>query len=239
MILGEVKEIQTTPGPEWGVDLILSKSSVNYGPWADRQRRSIQKFFFPQSYRSSQPTPQAKIGDFRTHDNFNLTFKFENDTSVWRVPFREESKDWMFLDETILNEGAKMKSLKNRSYGWLDMKFSSGSYVSLVIPMVSEMDCFSYKMNIKFKNIHVATSLNYSNLLESSELLVRTLKFLQKKLTFLQISLDMNSPLIWNAENFWTFSIKSNDFLKIYYLSQVSLTCFENYKFLIINYKIA
>ena len=44
---------QTThPVPEWGVDIKCGKGTAfSYGPWADRQRESIYKFFFPPDYQ--------------------------------------------------------------------------------------------------------------------------------------------------------------------------------------------
>ncbi len=40
------------PLPEWGVDIKCGKSTdFSYGPWADRQRELIYKFFFPQDFQ--------------------------------------------------------------------------------------------------------------------------------------------------------------------------------------------
>ena len=40
------------PVPEWGVDIKCGKGTAfSYGPWADRQRESIYKFFFPPDYQ--------------------------------------------------------------------------------------------------------------------------------------------------------------------------------------------
>ena len=38
--------------PEWGVDIKCGKGTeFSYGPWADRQREVIYKFFFPPDYQ--------------------------------------------------------------------------------------------------------------------------------------------------------------------------------------------
>ena len=35
--------------PDWGIDIKCGKGTdFSYGPWADRQRELIYKFFFPQ-----------------------------------------------------------------------------------------------------------------------------------------------------------------------------------------------
>ena len=43
---------QQHPLPEWGVDIKCGKGTAfSYGPWADRQREVIYKFFFPPDYQ--------------------------------------------------------------------------------------------------------------------------------------------------------------------------------------------
>jgi hypothetical protein len=40
------------PVPEWGIDIKCGKATnFSYGPWADRQRELIYKFFFPPDYQ--------------------------------------------------------------------------------------------------------------------------------------------------------------------------------------------
>ena len=44
--------VQQYPVPEWGVDIKCGKGTgFSYGPWADRQREGIFKFFFPPDYQ--------------------------------------------------------------------------------------------------------------------------------------------------------------------------------------------
>ena len=54
------------PPPEWGIDIKCGKGTLfRYGPWADRQREKLYKFFFPPDYRDIEPTPSPKAGDTR------------------------------------------------------------------------------------------------------------------------------------------------------------------------------
>ncbi|KNG84137.1 putative fermentation associated protein (Csf1) [Aspergillus nomiae NRRL 13137] len=48
-------DINGAPPPEWGIDVKIEGGSINYGPWADRERVGLQNIFFPNSYRNSQP----------------------------------------------------------------------------------------------------------------------------------------------------------------------------------------
>lgn len=42
----------TAPAPVWGLDIKCAKgTNLSYGPWADRQREQLFRFFFPQDYQ--------------------------------------------------------------------------------------------------------------------------------------------------------------------------------------------
>ena len=50
------------PVPEWGVDIKCGKgTNFSYGPWADRQRELLYKFFFPPDYQTMKATPEPKV----------------------------------------------------------------------------------------------------------------------------------------------------------------------------------
>jgi hypothetical protein len=50
----EPTEAAPMPVPEWGIDIKCGKATnFSYGPWADRQRELIYKFFFPPDYQVS------------------------------------------------------------------------------------------------------------------------------------------------------------------------------------------
>ena len=72
------------PPPEWGIDIKCGKGTLfRYGPWADRQREKLYKFFFPPDYRDIEPTPCPKAGDTRqvcslTHSPYKLGYWVEN-----------------------------------------------------------------------------------------------------------------------------------------------------------------
>ena len=43
----------TAPAPVWGLDIKCAKgTNLSYGPWADRQREQLFRFFFPQDYQT-------------------------------------------------------------------------------------------------------------------------------------------------------------------------------------------
>ncbi len=71
------------PAPEWGLDLRCGKSTdFSYGPWADRQRELIYKFFFPQDYQSMVPTEPARPGQKRQYKLFRVRLSTEHPSTV-------------------------------------------------------------------------------------------------------------------------------------------------------------
>lgn len=37
--------------PQWGIDMVCNTATIEYGPWADRQRKLLHKFFQPSDYQ--------------------------------------------------------------------------------------------------------------------------------------------------------------------------------------------
>jgi len=61
------------PVPEWGVDIKCGKgTNFSYGPWADRQRELLYKFFFPPDYQVMQPTKEPIAGEKRLASMFRV-----------------------------------------------------------------------------------------------------------------------------------------------------------------------
>uniref|UniRef100_A0A5K3F9I6 FSA_C domain-containing protein n=1 Tax=Mesocestoides corti TaxID=53468 RepID=A0A5K3F9I6_MESCO len=59
--------------PKWEMAISVEKDFLlAYGPWADRQREMLWKFFFPASYRSAEVTPPATVGQLRAAQKFTL-----------------------------------------------------------------------------------------------------------------------------------------------------------------------
>ena len=61
------------PLPEWGVDIKCGKNTdFSYGPWADRQRELLYKFFFPPDYQTMVPTQEPRSGEKRVASMFRI-----------------------------------------------------------------------------------------------------------------------------------------------------------------------
>lgn len=54
---------------------------------------------------------------------------------------------------------------KEKSYGWIDMKFQKGTSIVLTVPMVEEGDSFISTVDLKCPSLVLSTSINYSTFL--------------------------------------------------------------------------
>lgn len=60
--------------PVWGIDIKCGKGTdFSYGPWADRQRDHLFKFFYPNDYQQMVATPTPKAGELRQYQSFDVS----------------------------------------------------------------------------------------------------------------------------------------------------------------------
>ncbi|KAJ3345576.1 hypothetical protein HDU83_003932 [Entophlyctis luteolus] len=168
-----------TPEPVWGLDIHLHKSSINYGPWTNRQR-------------TPSLTAIPGNGYHRLHRKFALVFKF-HDSCTFKVPFREKSKDSKFSDESLKSE-MKLAQYGMRLPGFFEFAFNGeDSVLAFDIPMVTAATGYVTTLSARFKSVVLTSSLN------SWEVLVCD--------TF-QLECQMKSPLKWNGERVWEYDIE-------------------------------
>ena len=77
--------------PCWGLDITCEKATdFSYGPWADRQREMLYKFFFPPDYQVGWSTT-----------NFLQTFDQKKHCSHWsRRPLHSRGREEWRKDST-------------------------------------------------------------------------------------------------------------------------------------------
>ena len=90
--MNENCDTSVAPFPEWGINIKCGKgTSFCYGPWADRQREILYKFFYPTDYQDNKPTPIAKPGDKREAPLFRLRLSTQHN-STFDVLFSKQKK---------------------------------------------------------------------------------------------------------------------------------------------------
>ena len=207
-----VANMNGTISPEWGIDLSFKGATINYGPWADRQRAEIQRIFFPSLCKDSTPSKRLVPGQPRVPTEFKLFIEFIDET-ILRVPIREESKNWKWAKQADSmgerqeqgNRGAtrsrKEKTDKGnpgpetRPFGWLDVKVMADATVTYSMDMVAGRSGFSNSLEIDLPGIELTTSVNHGLLWRSADT---------------RISCDLSNPLEWNGHHTWTFDIGSS-----------------------------
>ncbi|ORZ34220.1 hypothetical protein BCR44DRAFT_106556, partial [Catenaria anguillulae PL171] len=172
-------------------DLVFYGALVNYGPWADRQRAAMQRFFFPFIYRNAETSPMLNPGEWRVHPSLRVYLRFVGRT-VWRVPVREPSKHVKLGTQGAGGAGAGVGAEGPRAYGWLDIGFAGGS-ATIHVPMLTQRTLGSTtSAHVQLDAVTLASSVNYVDLLASRSVTV---------------NVAMPSPQVWNAPRTWDVGV--------------------------------
>ena len=179
--------------PEWGVDLKFKESSLNYGPWADKQRTDIQSFFYPYAYHSVPPTTFPTAGQSRIFTNFQIHVEMLGDLT-WKLPFREVSKDLGGKGNDLSPQSLNMSNFLQtiaKSYSWLELKLFAGARFNINVPYIiaegSETD-----ININCNSVSLSSSINQSTIFSGNEM---------------KISFAIPYPIIWNSLHLWKYHV--------------------------------
>lgn len=138
--------VESTP-PQWGVDIKCGKgTNFSYGPWADRQREHLYKFFYPQDYLPMEVTKALKPGVKREMQSFDVRLLMQNDATI----------DVLFT--------------KDKETNAVHINVGAGSYLEVTIPWVTKESGFTTKINGQLLHLEATTSLQFRDLVESETL---------------------------------------------------------------------
>lgn len=207
-------DINGADPPEWGMQLCIGGGTINYGPWADRERVCIQTVFFPNLYRDSQPSPPLEPYTPRQSTKFKLTINIEKDTTL-RIPTREASKDWLWKDRADavggLSKSQHRKDKKHprnkdaeksthgpdiRPFGWFAIRIAANSTIRYSMDMVASSSGYQNQLDLHLSGSRVTSSVNHGLLWTTG---------VQK------ISFDLSNPLEWNIRRSWSINIDSEN----------------------------
>lgn len=134
--------------PVWGIDIKCGKgnSNISYGPWADRQRDHLYKFFFPQNYEELEATPTPKPGERRIVHSFDVKWS------------------------TLTNATIDILFSKEKETNAVHINIGAGSYMEAVLPWITLQDGFATKITGQFLHVDATTSLQYRSLAEFESL---------------------------------------------------------------------
>ncbi|XP_063974640.1 bridge-like lipid transfer protein family member 1 isoform X5 [Diachasmimorpha longicaudata] len=133
--------------PIWGIDVKCGKGTdFSYGPWADRQREHLFKFFFPNDHQPLKVTKAPSPGDKRQVQSFDIRLSTLNEATV----------DILFS--------------KNRETNAVHVNVGPGSYLEVTMPWIVLQDGYTTKITGQLLHLEATTSLQYRSLVESETL---------------------------------------------------------------------
>ena len=176
--------------PRWNIGLSISDSKITYGPWGDRRRLEILRFFFPSTYKTESPYMSKE----RVHRALKVDFAF-SDATCWRLPFRESSKDYK-VEPTA-------EAFANRSYGWLNMDFESGTAL-MELPLICGPTGSTTKFLGQLNQGYLSSSVNFANFASFSTI---------------EIDIALQYPLFWRGKQEVTTNFVLNEF-RVYLLRE-------------------
>ncbi|KAJ5164086.1 uncharacterized protein N7500_005916 [Penicillium coprophilum] len=200
--------------PEWGIDIKIDGGTINYGPWADRERVGLQNVFFPNFYRNAEPTEQLVLGVLRQSTSFRLRVEI-NEALTLRIPTREPSKDWQWKGRADAVGGASRAKKPSdqkkarakegekgylgpeiRPFGWLSLCVAADSTINYTMDMVGSSAGFRNELSIDLRESRLSSSINHGLLWECPRQ---------------QVTCDLSNPLSWNSLRSWKFTVESQD----------------------------
>ncbi|RMJ24188.1 fermentation associated protein [Aspergillus sp. HF37] len=200
--------------PEWGIDVKLEGGTVNYGPWADRERVGLQNVFFPNAYRTAQPAVPLAPGNQRQATAFKFRVEVNEELTI-RIPTREQSKDWQWKGRADTIGGTsrlRKQQQKRRSpnkegdkghmgadirpFGWLSLRLARDSTIDYTMDMVASDSGFSNQLSLDLRDSKLLSSVNHGVLWQCPQQL---------------ITCDLSTPLSWNDLRKWSFNVQSRD----------------------------
>ncbi|XP_016095629.1 bridge-like lipid transfer protein family member 1 [Sinocyclocheilus grahami] len=142
----EDAQLQDLP-PCWGLDIVCGKGTdFNYGPWADRQRDSLWKFFLPADYQPMKVSDVSTPGKPRQILAFELRMNIIADATI----------DLLFT--------------KNRETNAVHVNVGAGSYLEVNIPMTVGENGYSPTVKGQLLHVDATSSMLYRTLLEAEML---------------------------------------------------------------------
>ncbi|CAG9815067.1 unnamed protein product [Phaedon cochleariae] len=140
-------EIVEPSPPQWGVDIKCGKGTdFSYGPWADRQREHLFKFFYPPDFLPMEVTQAPKPGDKRQMQSFDVRLLMQTEATI----------DILFT--------------KDKETNAVHVNVGAGSYLEVTIPWVTTTEGYTTSIKGQLLHLEATTSLQFRDFVESETL---------------------------------------------------------------------
>ncbi|XP_030565020.1 transmembrane protein KIAA1109 homolog isoform X2 [Drosophila novamexicana] len=146
IVLANGDVVEPSP-PVWGINAhCLKGTDFSYGPWADRQRDHLYRYFYPSDWKEAEVTPTPLPGELRSYQSFDVTLCVLNEATI----------DILFSKEKETNA--------------MHITVGPASYVEVTIPWVTLPDGYTSKIQGQLFHVEATTSLQYRSLAEFESL---------------------------------------------------------------------
>jgi hypothetical protein len=195
--------IQNDKEPEWSLLINCNKhTQLNYGPWFDRQREVLWKFFFPATYEKLEPHPEPTLNERRQTSKFDFKIVFKDPNTELNINFLSKTLDESCLGNPhFMNDIQKHVSLTERK---ITIKTMSESFFNCSIPWLTRQHGYKTQIVGCLNSVQSTTSLSFKELFNSQRV---------------NFNVDINYPLVWNDMQEWNINIelfKSSIYLIFY-----------------------
>jgi hypothetical protein len=134
--------------PQWSLVVNCTKQTIlNYGPWYDRQREQLWKYFFPQTYESFEPVES----DRRQISKFDFYLNLKDNTN----------------SEINLIFCSNMSDIQDKK---LTFKCRGESSFSCSIPWITKKDGFQTSICGTFNFVQGYTNMTFKHFLSAEQL---------------------------------------------------------------------
>lgn len=138
--------VESSP-PQWGVDIKCGKGTdFSYGPWADRQREHLFKFFYPQDHIPLEVSKTPTPGEKRQMQSFDIRLLMQHESTI----------DILFT--------------KDKETNAVHINVGAGSYLEITLPWIILQDGYSTKITGQLLHLEATTSLQFRDFVESETL---------------------------------------------------------------------
>ena len=146
LVLANGDIVEPAP-PVWGIDIKCGKGTdFSYGPWADRQRDHLFRFFFPPDWQVMKVEPSQRPGELRKYQSFDISLCTLNEATI----------DILFSKEKETNA--------------MHVTIGAGSYIEVTLPWVTQPNGYVTKISGQLLHVEATTSLQYRSLAECESL---------------------------------------------------------------------
>ncbi|XP_051858980.1 transmembrane protein KIAA1109 homolog isoform X2 [Drosophila albomicans] len=146
IVLANGDVVEPSP-PVWGINAhCLKGTDFSYGPWADRQRDHLYRYFYPSDWKEAEVTPTPQPGELRSYQSFDVTLCVLNEATI----------DILFSKEKETNA--------------MHINVGPASYVEVTIPWVTLADGYTSKIQGQLFHVEATTSLQFRSLAEFESL---------------------------------------------------------------------